>query len=171
MNGADMSPAGPDGVGRALDFLYRHRSALVWLAIVTVVVWLQWTTIKGTFYRFLKAPAPADGVAWQADFQAGLAESKQTGRPVLLDFSASWCPPCQVMKHEVWPDTQVRQAIMAGYIPVLLDIDTPASQEVAQRYNVRSVPTILILAADGRIVRQAGFMSRSAMLAFLKSPG
>ncbi len=165
-----MPETGQSGSGQALEFLNRHRSALIWIAVLVLIVWLQWPMVKGTFYRLAKIPAPADGIAWQADFQAALAASKQTGKPVLLDLSASWCPPCQVMKHEVWPNEQVRQTVMTGYIPVLLDIDTPASQEVAQRFNVRSVPTILVVDAEGRVIRQQGFMSKSKTLTFLKPP-
>lgn len=166
-----MPQAGHGNGGQVLDLLYRHRSSLVWLAVLGLIVWMQWPMIKGTFYRLMKIPAPADGIAWRTDFQAALAESKQLGKPLLVDFSASWCPPCQVMKHEVWPNAEVREAAMAGYVPVLLDVDVPAAQEVAQRYNVGSVPTILVLDAEGRLVRQKGFMSKGAMLAFLKSPG
>jgi thiol:disulfide interchange protein len=166
-----MSQAGQGSSGPVLDFLYRHRSALVWLAVGAVIVWMQWPMLKGTFYRLLKVPAPADGIAWQTDFDAALAESAQTGKPLLLDFTAAWCPPCQVMKHDVWPDPEVREAITAGYIPVLLDIDAPASRPVAERYNVSAVPTIMVVAADGSVVRKSGFKSKNAMLAFLKSPG
>lgn len=170
MGEADMPETGRSGGVQTLDFLYRHRSALIWIAVLLLIVWLRWPMIKGTFYRLAKIPAPADGIAWRTDLQAALGASKETGKPVLLDFSASWCPPCQVMKHEVWPNEQVRQAVMAGYIPVLLDVDTPASQEVAQRYNISSVPTILVVDADGRVVRQEGFMPKGKMLAFLKPP-
>lgn len=166
MGEARMSETGRSGGSQALEILYRHRSALIWIAVLVLIAWMQWPMIKGTLYRFEKAPA--DGMAWRTDFQAALAESKQTGKPVLLDFSASWCPPCQVMKHDIWPDEKVRQAIETSYIPVLLDVDAAASQEVAQRYNVRSVPTILVVDKDGRVVRQEGFMSRNKTLAFLK---
>lgn len=165
-----MHEAGQSTNNPAFDFLYRHRSALIWLAVLAFVVWMQWPMIKGSFYRFSKIPAPADGIAWRTDFQAASVEARTTGKPVLLDFSASWCPPCQVMKHDVWPDEKVRQAVEAGYIPVLLDVDAAASQEIAQHYKVNGVPTILVVDADGRVLRQSGYMSRSAALAFLNPP-
>jgi thiol:disulfide interchange protein len=165
-----MSETGHSSGSKVMGLLHRHRSSLVWAAVVGLIVWIQWPMIRGSFYRFLSIPAPADGIAWRTDLPAALDESKQTGRPVLLDFSASWCPPCQVMKHEVWPDQQVRLAIEAAYIPVFMDVDAPASQEVARRYNVRAVPTILVVAADGRVLRETGFLPKDAMLTFLKSP-
>ena len=165
-----MSQTIQAGASQPLDFLYRHKSALIWLAVLAFVVWMQWPMIKGTFYKYSGRPAPADGIAWRTVFEQALAESSETGKPVLLDFSASWCPPCQVMKHEVWPNEQVRQTVMEGYIPVLLDVDAAASRAIAQRYEVTGVPTILVVAADGRVLRQSGYMSRSAALAFLKPP-
>lgn len=152
------------------SFLHRHRSGLIWMAVLVFIGWMQWPMIKGSFYKFFNVPAPADGIAWRTDFTAALAESKQTGKPVLLDFSASWCPPCQAMRHDVWPDQQVRQAVKTGYIPVLLDVDAPASQEVARRYDISSVPTIVIVDAEGHVLRQSSYMSAGAMIGFLNPP-
>lgn len=164
-----MSQAEQGGKGSVPGFVHRHRFALAWIAVVVFFVWMQWPMLKGTVYRVLKVSPPADGIAWQSDFDAALAEAGRTGKPILLNFTAVWCPPCQVMKHDVWPDAEVREAIAGSYIAVLLDVDAPASSPVAERYNVRAVPTVAIVSGDGKMLRKGGFMSRSAMLEFLKA--
>src|SRR5512141_2175586 len=102
------------GAARASEssgsWLRRHRWGMIWSALLGVIVLVQWPMLKGMFYRVSGSPAPEDGIPWRTDFDAALAEARQSGRPVLLDFYASWCPPCQVMKHEVWPEAKVREA-------------------------------------------------------------
>jgi protein disulfide-isomerase len=131
-------------------------------------VYTQWTTIKGLYYRLTDSPAPAGNIAWRTDFDAALAESQKSGKPMLVDFSASWCPPCRVMKHEVWPDSEVGQAVNSAYVPLLLDVDQPGARSAAARYQVSAVPTVLILDAKGNVLKQANAMSKSDLLAFLK---
>ena len=59
-----------------------------------------------------------------------------------------------------------RSAISAGFVPVLVDADRDTV--LADRYQVSSIPTILLLDADGRVVkRNNGFLPRSGMLRFL----
>ncbi len=109
-----------------------------------------------------------DSIAWRSDLAAAFAESRQLGKRVLVDFSASWCPPCQAMKRDVWPDPQVIQLAGRDFIPVLLDVDQAQGQNAGRRYGVESIPTILVLDSDGRVLRQAAFMSRDELVEFLR---
>jgi thiol:disulfide interchange protein len=150
-------------------FLSCHSCKVIWLAVLVGLLVVQWPMLKGVVYRASGAVPPEDGIPWRMDFQAALLEAEQTGKPVLLDFTADWCPPCQVMKHDVWPDDAVRHAIEEGYIPVLIDTDRTQNRIISQRYNVRSIPTIIVVDAQGQVIRQGGFMSRSAMVDFLRA--
>jgi protein disulfide-isomerase len=141
----------------------------LWALVLGAVVYMQWPMLKGAYYKATNAQAPASAVAWRSDYAGALAESAQSGKPVLLDFTASWCPPCKVMKHDVWPDADVATAANGGYVPVLVDVDDPKNAEVAQRYGVRGIPSILIVDAKGRVLKQGAFMSKGEMLDFLKS--
>lgn len=138
------------------------------LAMVIGLIVLQWPMLKGIFYRATGAEAPASNIPWRTDLDAALREAQASGRPVLVDFTADWCPPCQAMKHDVWPDERVGQLLAERYVPVLIDVDAPGSAAVTQRYGISAIPTILVLDAQGKVLRQANFMSRSQMLRFLQ---
>ena len=138
---------------------------VLWMALlVGALVW-RWPLLKGYYYRIAHVEAPASSIAWRTDLNAALTEARRTGLPVLVDFSASWCPPCIAMKHDTWTDTDVEHAVGAAAVPLLIDVDRdPAT---SARYAIDSIPTVLLLDADGRVIRRAGFLAASGVLRFL----
>lgn len=153
---------------RGSRFAARHER-LLWTAVFAVVLTVQWPMLKGVYYRALDVPPPPTTIEWLTDVDAALVEARRTHQPVFVDFSADWCPPCIVMKHDVWPDSQVARAVQNGYIPLLIDMDRNGS--VAERYGVRSIPTIMVLNAEGQVIRRATFLSKNGLLRFLASDG
>jgi thioredoxin 1 len=75
------------------------------------------------------------------------AEVLESERPVLVDFTAAWCPPCRVMKPVLAELAAARDDLRV----VQLDVD--AEQRTAAEYGVLSMPTF-ILFRDGREVQR-----------------
>ncbi len=76
------------------------------------------------------------------------ADVLEAGEPVLVDFTAAWCPPCRVMK----PVLEELAAARDDLRVVTLDVDE--HPRVAARYGVLSMPTF-ILFRDGQPVWSA----------------
>lgn len=144
------------------------RERAIFFALILGLVVVQWPMLKGMYYKhFTPEISAQQSVAWRTDFAAAQQEAARSGKPLLVDFSASWCPPCQVMKHDVWTDGTVRQKANDNYIPVLLDIDLPANRPLAEKYGIRGIPAVLVLDASGQVKNQAAYMDAATTIEFL----
>ncbi len=94
-----------------------------------------------------------------ADFQSKVLESDV---PVLVDFFATWCGPCRMLA----PVLEEVTTEVAGKAKVVkLDIDQ--SPDIAQRYGVMSVPTLIVF-ENGQVKRQTvGAQPKQNVLALL----
>jgi len=124
--------------------------------------------VMAGFSLWRNATQPTDPTPWRATLDQAKQESKSTGKPVLAYFTASWCGPCQRMKHDTWPSAAVQTAL-ARFIPVKIDVD--ASHDIAVQFAVENIPRIQIIAPDGTPGRaHIGGLSASELAQWLESP-
>jgi thioredoxin 2 len=98
----------------------------------------------------LKIAAPLD-VPSEAEFDALIAESPL---PVLVDFWAAWCGPCRA----VAPQLAALAKSRAGHL-VVAKVDSDAHPGLSARFNVQSIPTLILFREGNLVRRQAGAMN------------
>jgi len=145
-------------------------SKRIWVVVCVIgaFLFLQWPSVKELYYQIVGSPESK--IAWQHEVDTAFGIAKETDKPVLAVFGASWCPLCRTMKRGVCADTRVDDAGETGFVPLYIDVDDRTLSEFSSRYNVTSIPTVLVLDADGKIIRQRMSMSQTDTLAFLSLP-
>ncbi len=105
-------------------------------------------------------PGPPHTGAWHPNLEAALTAARHSGKPVLVDFSATWCGPCQALGREVLHNED-HAGLIARFEAVQVDVDE--KPEVAKEYGVRSIPDVRILDAKGQeIDRFVGYSGAEA---------
>jgi len=82
----------------------------------------------------------------------------QSETPTLVDFYATWCGPCQQM-HPILDKLKDKM----GSTVRVVKIDVDKNQEVAAKFKIRSVPTLLLFRKGEIVLRQAGGMDAKAL--------
>jgi thioredoxin 2 len=94
-----------------------------------------------------------------ANFRALVERSEM---PVVVDLWASWCGPCKMMGPifaEVSSELEPRMRFAK--------LDTEAEQALAGRFNVRSIPTLIVFKNGREVARQAGVMQQAQLRQWL----
>jgi thioredoxin 2 len=86
-----------------------------------------------------------------ADAASFAAVAEQAGVPVVVDLWAPWCGPC----HMVSPSLERLAAERAGALK-LVKVDVDEAPEVARRFAVQGIPTLLVLRDGEVLARQTG---------------
>jgi thioredoxin 2 len=100
----------------------------------------------------LSRPVP---VASTQDFEELVRDSKS---PVLVDFWAAWCGPCRAVAPEIAKLAGERSGTV-----VVAKVDTDALPDVASRFGIRSIPTMILFRGGKEAKRISGAMPAKAI--------
>lgn len=106
-----------------------------------------------------KRPLPVSGKPVNVTDVTFASEVERSTLPVLLDLWAPWCGPCRMIA----PVLEQLAGEMAGRVRIAkLNVDE--NQATAGRFNVRSIPTLLILKGGREVDRLVGVLPKSEII-------
>jgi len=120
------------------------------------------------------ANAPADHGPWQTilgrdNLNAALADSRQAGKPVLVDFFAEWCVACKILEETTLSDPQVLAA-MEDFDLYRVDITeiNADSQAIMEQYNILGLPALVFFTPAGTELPESRVLGEMKPARFLE---
>jgi thiol:disulfide interchange protein DsbD len=92
------------------------------------------------------------GIDWLAYDENHISDARSKNLPVVIDFSAEWCIPCEELDRETFNQPEVIEAARK-VLPLRADLTQSGSDEVLKlrrKYDIRGVPTIVFIDANGK---------------------
>ena len=134
-------------IGAGLSFLPKPGK---WMVAVKWVFAVIAFALAAHYGRIALAPrdgATSKGAIDYRDFDVAYAEATATGKPVVIDFFASWCGSCTRMEEDTFPKPEVVKAL-ADYVFLRVQVEDPFTDEAVAllaRFGVRGFPAIVVI--------------------------
>lgn len=117
----------------------------------------------------MKAEATSE---WETDFAKASASASKSGLYMLLDFSGSdWCGWCIKLEKEVFSQAEFKKYAKGHLVCVMLDFPRQKNlkkklkdqnAELAQKYEIKGYPSVIILSPEGDLVGRTGYQEGGA---------
>jgi thiol:disulfide interchange protein DsbD len=139
------------------------RSKFITLALLALLAFF--------IYRHLhpSATLAADGAG--DNWDAAVADARSAHRPVVVLFTAGWCPACQALHVNTLSRDEIRNELRDHYTFCRVDLTNPPPtiRARAEKYGVHAIPTLIRFDVSGQETARAHYLAPAEMLRWLRA--
>ena len=95
------------------------------------------------------ADFPPGSPDFATSYEAATQRAAKSRKPILLIFSAGYCPPCQLMLKTVYPSPQVAP-LHSKFEWAYIDVSQPESEATVRKFDVQPIPHLQFLTPDSK---------------------
>lgn len=128
------------------------------VAILVTIIFSVFATYAEELNYDAKTEKNAGILFHQGSWEDALKRSKEEGKPIFLDISASWCGPCKMMKSRTFSNIDVGEFYNTNFINVMVDGEKGEGIDLARKYKIRGYPTLIFVDVNGNVIdKTAGY--------------
>lgn len=138
-----------------------NKIILICIALISLVVAI-WN-IQQSYSAYQIQHSQTQHLTWNkvttaTELEHALINAKQLGQPIIIDVYADWCVACQPIEKEVFPRTDVQDALK-GFTLIQLDLTTynESQDTILKQREILGPPTMLFLNENAQEIRELRF--------------
>jgi thiol:disulfide interchange protein len=112
-------------------------------------------------------PAAHSAVFADLSYEQALQQADESGKLLIVDFTAVWCKPCKQMEQTTWVDPTVVAWAEEHAVAVKVDIDKRG--DLARQFGVRGIPVVMLMRDGQEIDRVVGYRGAEELLGWLSA--
>lgn len=146
---------------------YKKMLLLLVIVVSSVLILFAVTSFQKTTQKQQDQTSNSEiNIQWNTDLNAAFGLAQKSNKLVFVDFNADWCGYCKQLDEDTFVDQNVKQKFAQSYVLVKINVDQ--NPELASKYQVYSLPTLIIMDSNGNVIkRQEGFVSAGELLNIL----
>lgn len=120
--------------------------------IIIASLFVAFLFIRATVVKSKPVVDEGKGIIFfEGSWQEVLALAKKENKLIFLDAYASWCGPCKMMKHKVFPSSEVGEYFNQNFINVKMDMEKGEGPDLAIKYEVTAYPSLYFIDYTGKV--------------------
>jgi len=125
----------------------------------------------GLIWNLTMADSELSALKWDANLDAAVKQGGSLGKPVLIDFTADWCPACKKMDVTTFVDHEVAEELTSKWVLVKIDctVNSDEIETLQRKYAINGLPSLVVLDSSGEHLQTlTGYQPAKKLLGILR---